>query len=53
MNKLLPTSHSSYITGIIDEATGAEIPDKSLMNHINNYVSNIGSKLANECTPGG
>ena len=53
INKLLPTAHASMITGIIDESSGEEVPDEFLMNHINEYFSNIGSKLAGECTPGG
>ena len=52
INKLLPSSQSTRITGIVDETTGHEVPEESLMSHINDYFSSIGSKLADECTPG-
>ena len=52
INKLLPSSQGSSITGISDEVTGNEIADDALSDHINEYFSTIGSKLAEGCTPG-
>ena len=52
LNKLLPGSHSAVISEITDDSTGKRIPEDSLNNHINEYFATIGSKLADECTPG-
>ena len=49
---MLPSSQGSSITGISDEVTGNEIADDALSDHINEYFSTIGSKLAEGCTPG-
>ena len=52
INKLLANSKSTFISGIFDGTTGDEVQDNQLMDHVNDYFSAIGSKLANECTPG-
>ena len=52
INKLLPSSKNNTIIGISDESSGREIPTDMLGDHINDYFSTIGSKLAKGCTPG-
>ena len=52
INKLLPHANDSTIRSIHDEITGNMFEGLVLNEHINEYFSNIGSKLANECAPG-
>ena len=52
INKLLPRTNDSTIMNLYDENLGTEIEGQELNGHINEYFSTIGSKLANECTPG-
>ena len=52
INKLLPNSQTTKISGLVDEKTGTEVQDDSIMEHINHYFSNIGPDLASRCTPG-
>ena len=52
INKLLPHSNESPMTNIQDEDTDHIFYGIELNDHINSYFSSIGSKLANECTPG-
>ena len=52
INKLLPQSNNSTITDICDDVTGELMEGMNLNKHINEYFSTIGSRLANECTPG-
>ena len=52
IKKLLPQSNDATILSIENEDSGITVEGKALNDHINDYFSNIGSKLANKCTPG-
>ena len=52
INKILPHAQDTTIRSICDESTGKTFEEAELNEYINSYFSSIGSKLANECTPG-
>ena len=51
INKLLPGTGGSLVSEIHDEDTGHSIDNGALKDHINEYFSTIGEKLANKCVP--
>ena len=51
INKLLPHSQNSTMKSLVDESTNISFEGMDLNNHINDYFSNIGLQLANDCTP--
>ena len=52
INKILPNSQHSVIKSLHDENLNKTFEDLDLNTYINDYFANIGSRLANECTPG-